>query len=82
MLRKVMISNKQIASEVSGRILEVNRLLNEVVALAQGGCSPEELSALKLAVGRVLGELLVEMANPLYQAHPGLKPNGLDVPNT
>jgi hypothetical protein len=77
-----MISDKQIASEISGRILEVNRLLNEIVSLAQGGCSPGELSILKLAIGRVLGELLVEIVNPLYQAHPELRPNGLEVPNT
>lgn len=77
-----MISDKQIALEISDRVLEVNHLLNEIVSLAQGGCSPEELSALKLAVGRVLGELLVEIVNPLYQAHPELKPDGLEAPNT
>jgi hypothetical protein len=77
-----MVSDKQIALKISDRAIEVNRLLNEIVSLAQGGCSPEELSALKLAVGRMLGELLVEIVNPLYQAHPELKPNGLEVPNT
>lgn len=75
-----MVSDKQIASEISSRVLEVNRLLNEVISLAQGGSSPDELSVLKLAVGRVLGELLVEIVNPLYRAHPELKPDGLDVP--
>ena len=77
-----MISDKQIASEISVRVLEVNRLLDEVISLARGKCSQEELSVLKLAVGHVLGELLVEIVNPLYQAHPALKPNGLEVPNT
>jgi len=32
-----MISDKQIALEISDRVLEVNHLLNEIVSLAQGG---------------------------------------------
>jgi hypothetical protein len=75
-----MISNKQIACQISNRILEVRRILNEIISLAQNNCSSEELSVLKLAAGRVLGELLFEIVNPLYQAHPELTPDGLEVP--
>jgi hypothetical protein len=78
-----MISDNQIASEISDRVLEVHRLMHEILLLAydSGRCSPEDLSALKRAVGGVLAELLLDMVNPLYQAHPELKPDGLQVPN-
>ena len=75
-----MISNKLVALEISNRVLEVGNLLNDIVFIAQDNCSPDELPKLKLAVGRVMGDLLIEIMNPLYQAHPDLKPDKLIVP--
>lgn len=71
-----MVENREIAFEINNRALEVSRLMNEIVVIAQAECSSEEMRVLKLAVGRVLGELLFEILNPLYRAHSELKPDG------
>ena len=77
-----MIADQQLAADVAERVLEVNRLLNEAAALVQSRGTIEEAAAFRLVTGRVLGELLLDVVNPLYQQHPGLKPPGLFVPGT
>jgi hypothetical protein len=77
-----MIADQQLAAEVGERVLEVNRLLNETASLVQSRGTNEEAAAFRLAIGRVLGELLFDVVNPLYQQHPELKQPGLFVPGT
>lgn len=73
-----MISNKMTAIQVSNRILEVNRLLNEVVALTEKESPLDEVNYIKRVVGYALGELLLEIANPIYKTHPDIKPDQLN----
>ncbi|HRD73790.1 MAG TPA: hypothetical protein PK027_10870 [Aquimonas sp.] len=75
-----MITDHEIASEVSRRVLEVNRLLNEAVSLVQERCPEAETSEFKQAVGSVLGALLLDVVNPLYRVHPQLAPPELYLP--
>jgi hypothetical protein len=72
-----MIADKGLAREVSDRILEVNRILNEMAMLVTQRDEHGEAKSFCLAVGHVSAELLFEIANPLYQAHPDLKPVGM-----
>lgn len=65
---------KDVAAEVSVRVLEVNRLLNEAAAIVHARSSSKESSMFRQAIGQVLGELLLGVVNPLYQHHPELKP--------
>jgi hypothetical protein len=62
--------NESVAREVSARVLEVGRLLDETAALVIASSSKEEADAYKQAIGKVLGELLSEVMNPLYREHP------------
>jgi hypothetical protein len=41
-------------------------------------CPLEESRAYRFAVGNILGEVLVEVLNPLYAKHPTLRPPGLN----
>lgn len=75
-----MIKDEKVAVQVSESVLEVNRLLNDALRLVQEECSEAEFSEFRHAVGQVLGELLLEIVNPLYRQHPKLKPEGLDIP--
>jgi hypothetical protein len=72
---------KSVASEVSGYVLEVNRLLNRAAAAVTKSTSTEESAVFNRAIGEVLGVLLLEVVNPLYRAHPDLKPSDLYVPS-
>ncbi|MBP3984281.1 hypothetical protein J5837_07550 [Pseudoxanthomonas helianthi] len=72
-----MISDKVLAEKISVRVLEVNRLLNEAVVLVAEEGSVDEMEEFRMAVGRVLGELILLIANPIYRKHPELQPEGL-----
>lgn len=69
-----MIQDPKVAEEVNKKVLEINRLLNELVAYVNQNSPPEEEKRFRHAVGSVLGELLLEIVNPLYCQHPELKP--------
>jgi hypothetical protein len=66
---------RESAEVVSAVMLEFGRRLDETVALV---CNTErdqnEAQRYKRAVGRILGEMLIEVLNPLYAEHPELKP--------
>ena len=72
--------NESVAREVGARVLEIGRLLDETAALVVASSSKEEADAYKQSIGKVLGELLLEVINPLYREHPSLRPEGLYVP--
>lgn len=71
-----MVRNESVASDVAQLMLECTTRLDGSVALVQEKCSHEEFNAYRLAVGKVLGEILLEVLNPLYEEHPELKPSG------
>jgi hypothetical protein len=69
-----MIKNALIAQQVSDLMVDIQSRLNHSIVLVQQKCSPEEFKAYRLAVGRIMGEMLLEVVNPLYVQHPALKP--------
>lgn len=69
---------KEAAQQMSDSLLEASRLMDSVVSIAKGEVTPEEFLAIRNAVGTAMGELLLEILNPLYQHHPDIKPKRLD----
>lgn len=72
-----MIERKEVAKEISDLMLEMGRKLDASVALVQERCGAREFDAYRRAVGRIMGEMLLQVMNPLYQRHPELKPEKL-----
>jgi hypothetical protein len=72
-----MIKDKEVAARVSQLMLEFGAKLDESVALAKLRCSEAEFKAYRAIVGRLMGEMLLEVMNPLYAEHPDLKPKEL-----
>jgi len=72
-----MISNQQTARSVSDLMLEIGSKLNDSVAQVQATCTEAEFNQYRGAVGTIMGGLLFEVMNPLYAAHPELKPSQL-----
>jgi hypothetical protein len=72
-----MIEQKDVAAEVSKLMLEFGSRLDASVALVQVKCSATELQAYRRAIGKIMGEMLLEVMNPLYRKHPDLKPKEL-----
>ena len=73
-----VITNADTAQQVSQLMLDISEQLNQSIFLVQDRVTAEELALYRRAVGRIMGEILLEVLNPLYQEHPELKPDPLD----
>jgi hypothetical protein len=73
-----MIQQESVASEISQLMLEYGAKLNESVALVRDRCSQAEFEEYRNAVGKIMGDMLLDVMNPIYAIHPNLKPEGLD----
>lgn len=69
-----MIDNISVAKQISDLMLDCGGKLDKSVALVGDKCSSEELQLYRRAVGRIMGEILLEVLNPLYKMHPSLRP--------
>ena len=65
---------KEIAQEISSLMLEYGAKLDSSVALVMANGSAEEAQRYRRAVGKIMGEMLIEIMNPIYAEHPDLKP--------
>ena len=73
-----MIKDLEVAQYISDLMIEVGGRLDSSVQVVARKCPQEESQAYKRAVGNVLGEMLLQIMNPLYRVHPSLKPHGLE----
>jgi hypothetical protein len=72
-----VISDAAAAKQVSELMLDISSRLNQSVLDVRDTASAEEFAVYRRAVGRIMGEILLEVLNPLYARHPQLKPEGL-----
>ena len=66
------------AARVVQLMLEFGQRLDEVVAILQQECDTDEFNAYRRGVGRVMGAMLLDVMNPIFEEHPDLKPKDLD----
>ena len=72
-----MIEKKEIAAQISALMLEYGAKLDASIALVRDNCSEKEVGEYRRAVGEIMGNMLLEIMNPLYRQHPDLKPTQL-----
>jgi hypothetical protein len=72
-----MISDSTSAQAVSKAAEQFLEELSRALELARATVPAEEIERLKVAVGRVVGTLEVELLWPLYKLHPTLEPENL-----
>jgi len=73
-----VINDKALAREISSLMLETSAKIDESILTVQKSCTPREFDAYRAGCAKVLGYILIEILNPLYQAHPDLKPKDLN----
>src|SRR5215470_5965702 len=61
-----MIENKATARTVSDLMLDIGKRLDDSVALVQRDSPSREFQAYRTAVGLIMGEILLDVLNPLY----------------
>lgn len=73
-----MIQDTIVARRISDLMIEFSGRLDKSILMVKEHCPSEEFETYRRAVGHILGEMLLEVMNPLYAEHPSLKPRGLD----
>ena len=66
--------DKAVARQLSKLMLEYAAKLDESVSLVLTNCSQEEVTKYRIAVGKIMGGMLLDIMNPLYAEHPDLRP--------
>lgn len=69
--------DRRTAQQISELMHRVSSWIDQSVALVEDQSPAESSGKYKLAAGRVMGEILHEVLNPLYAEHPDLKPTAL-----
>jgi hypothetical protein len=69
-----MISDQQIATQVSRLMLDLFRQVDESITSVRASCPADEVAAYQKAIGRVAGSIVMDVLEPLYAKHPDLKP--------
>ncbi|ABQ07743.1 hypothetical protein [Flavobacterium johnsoniae] len=72
-----MIESKEVATKISELMLNIGKELNESVFLVQEQCSESEFFIYRRQVGIIMGNILLDVLNPLYEKHADLKPREL-----
>lgn len=70
--------NKQIASEIVELMVEFGGRLNQSVILVQDSCPEDQLVCYRRAVGKLMGSMLLDIMNPIFDEYPELKPEQLE----
>ena len=73
-----MIKNREVAAELSNRILKVSGAINDAIILVQESCPADEFNEFRRAMGRLLDQVYVLGLEPLYEAHPDIAPPELE----
>ena len=73
-----MIKDRKVAKEISDIMIEFGKKINDSIALVQKSCTDEEFDAYRKVAGRIMGNVLIDIMNPLYGEHPDIKPKELD----
>ena len=66
--------NREIAKMIVDLMLRQGRELDDSVRAVQSSEGAEEFNRYRLAVGRIMGEMLLEVMNPIFDEYPDLKP--------
>ncbi len=73
-----MIKNEELAKQISDLMLECGRRIDASIAMVQEQGDAEDFQRYRQAAGRILGVLFLDVMQPIYGQHPGLKPEELN----
>jgi len=69
-----VFEDKEIAGEISKLIFDVGAQLNASLLRVQERCPNGEFEAYRAVIGRVMGDMFVEVSMPIFSRHPELEP--------
>ena len=68
---------KENAILLSELMLEYGTKLNGALVQIEPNCNKEEFEIYRKAIAKIMGYMLIEVMNPIYEKFPELKPDNL-----
>jgi hypothetical protein len=65
---------REVAEEILALMLEYSGKLDRSVRLVKDTCSEKEFLIYRKAVGKIMGEMYMEIMWPIFHEHPDLEP--------
>ena len=75
-----MIKDKEIAQNISNLMLDISARLNDSLIEVQEKCGKDEFEKYRRGLSYILAYITTEVLNPLYRAHPDIKPEKYYLP--
>lgn len=72
-----MIEDSKVAEKISELMIEIGKKLDDSILLVKNNCSEDEFYLYRKATSKIMGEVLLEVMNPIYAIHPNIKPDEL-----
>ena len=72
-----MISNQETARAVEQAMQQCSSILNESVRLVMETCPDEEFKAYRKTIAQVMGDIYLEVMQPIHRRYPDLEPKEL-----
>ena len=69
---------REVAQEINTLMLEYGAKLDDSVRLIMAHSPEDEATRYRQAIGKIMGEMLLEIMNPIYSEYPDLKPPQLE----
>jgi hypothetical protein len=73
-----MIKDADIAKQICDLMLDIFSRVDASLAEVKKACTPQEVSAYRKATSHIVGPIVMDFLEPLYRAHPALKPHNWD----
>jgi hypothetical protein len=73
-----MISSLETARAVAATMNDMFQRVAESVDLVSGTCPAEDATAYRRATANIVGSIVFDVLEPLYEQHPSLKPANWD----
>jgi ribosome recycling factor len=65
------------AEQVETIMREVRERLNDSLKIVMKNCEQDEFHLYRRSIGKIMGEIFLEIQEPLYIKHPEITPPGL-----
>jgi hypothetical protein len=73
--------DRDVAKQIVETAQECMKLLDQTIATVQQKCTAEEFVAYRRTAGHIMGELFIEILEPMYREHRDLEPEYLKKPD-
>ena len=73
-----MLSKPDVARQISDLMMDIFTRVHQSVEMVQQTCSADEAARYRKATAKVVGAVVMDVLEPLYEKNPSLKPPNWD----